>query len=401
MYNIFIFIFYTLIIFKTPINQFALLTLCLASLPAYPAEDLSSLLDKKISTLYTNLKSDFNNCIDDEGLTGIERLKTKCNIGNLQSLQYILFNTRQEHVSIYIDGFQPPGKAIKPKLAKYPGSEKRDLNAGNKTNRESSSFAKWIGYRGYVIINFSVDEKGRTYNQVLKESSFGSSGYASRFADNAIAASKSLIFAPAKYLNKPIAINNHSFKYRFELRGKENMLLYGEDLKLFKKINKLIKKKKVDEALDLCIEKLYGEEPPKNSFYFDHLLSKIYFLQGNFSKAIEYSVKYLNVTGGYSSNDSESYVLTLSILSESYFKEERNLDLISIAPKLQELTFRADKPKYKKDLAQSNLYLGLTYLFEGQIIKGIEHLVIARRSSENNKIIEIIDSYLEKAEKAI
>ena len=32
MYNIFIFIFYTLIIFKTPINQFALLTLCLASL---------------------------------------------------------------------------------------------------------------------------------------------------------------------------------------------------------------------------------------------------------------------------------------------------------------------------------------------------------------------------------
>jgi tetratricopeptide (TPR) repeat protein len=324
-------------------------------------------------------------------------LKTKCNIGNLQSLQYILFNTRQEHLSIYIDGFQPPGKAIKPRPAKYPGA-KRDLHAGNKTNREGFSFSKWMGYRGYVIVNFSIDEEGRTFNQALKESSFGSSS--GGFNDNAIAASKSLVFPPAKYLNKPISINNYSFKYRFE-DGKENMLLWGDDLKVFNKLNTLIKKNKLNEALDLGIEKLYGTEPTESADYFHFQLAKIYFLQGNFSKAIEYSNKYLDVEGGYSSGDSESFVLALSILIESYFKEQRNIDLISRSEKLKELTFRGDKPKYKKDLAQSNLYLGLTYLFEGQIIKGIEHLVTARRSSENPQMIQIVDLYLEKAEKAI
>tara|TARA_B110000240_G_scaffold32116_1_gene34513 strand:+ start:685 stop:1299 length:615 start_codon:yes stop_codon:yes gene_type:complete len=190
-------------------------------------QELTPALSEKLTKLYSNLKQDFNKCIDQEGLTGLKRLNTACNVGHLDSLQSILFQTRQEHISIYIDGFQPPGKAIKPRPAKYPGAEKRDLHAGNKTNREGFSFTKWMGYRGYVIVNFSIDEEGRTFNQALKESSFGSSGSSSgRFNDNAIAASKSLVFPPAKYLNKPISINNYSFKYRFE-DGKENMLLWG------------------------------------------------------------------------------------------------------------------------------------------------------------------------------
>ena len=56
---------------------------------------------------------------------------------------------------------------------------------------------------------------------------------------------------------------------------------------------------------------------------------------------------------------------------------------------------------YKNDLAQVNMFLGLSYLFEGDLIKGIEHLLIAKRSTENLKVIEIIDLYLNEADKAI
>ncbi len=38
------------------------------------------------------------------------------------------------------------------------------------------------------------------------------------------------------------------------------------------------------------------------------------------------------------------------------------------------------------------MFLGLSYLFEGDLIKGIEHLLIAKRITENIKVIEIANT---------
>ena len=184
-----------------------------ATIPFYTgaSQDIQTALNKKLTILYSELKKDFNLCIDREGLKGIEKLKTECNVGDLEPLQNILFTTRQEHVSIYIDGFQPPGKIKNRKQSapEYPGEEKMRLSASTKRVNDGWSFEKWIGYSGTVIVNFSIDENGDTFNQDIEYSSFGSGSSGKDFITNSIEASKKLQYPPATYLDKPISIDNY------------------------------------------------------------------------------------------------------------------------------------------------------------------------------------------------
>jgi len=383
-----------------------------ATIPFYTgaSQDIQTALNKKLTILYSELKKDFNLCIDREGLKGIEKLKTECNVGDLEPLQNILFTTRQEHVSIYIDGFQPPGKIKNRKQSapEYPGEEKMRLSASTKRVNDGWSFEKWIGYSGTVIVNFSIDENGDTFNQDIEYSSFGSGSSGKDFITNSIEASKKLQYPPATYLDKPISIDNYFITYRYEPAGINDQIpLFGDNFKSYNIVDKLIGKNKLDKALKQILEAINESKDVKRSGYayefWNFLLAKIYFLQKDFDKAIESSNIFLSAcdNGGWHCSDDKYKLMAIAILAESYFKQEENTNLISIAPKIKKLTYRRDRPKNKGALAQANMYLGLTYLFEGQTIRGVEHLMIARRSTNNPKVLQIIDAYLDKIEKAI
>ena len=361
-----------------------LLIFLLYSLSANSNQDLSPSLNTKLLEIYSNLLLDLEACINDEGLEDKDRLKTACNADNLHPFQNILFQTQYKHISFYLDGFEYPGLAITVKQVNYPSFEY--------DNGEAQS--------GNVVIVFSTDKEGKTFNHQVFSSTFtyterepGSEFFIhDEFAQEALRAALALRYKPATYLGSPIVLDGIKFIYRFALNENEIWTSRGGAVEL-NKVNKLIDKGKLQKAKERSLEKI------DNYHYMNLQLAKIFFLEKNYSQAQKYAEKFLYRNASWVEGGQNKFrLLGLSILIESSFQQNKYKEIIDNSELIQNFNLRK---KYKNDLVQVNMFLGLSYLFEGDLIKGIEHLLIAKRSTENLKVIEIIDLYLNEADKAI
>jgi len=355
-----------------------LLIFLLYSLSANSNQDLSPSLNTKLLEIYSNLLLDLEACINDEGLEDKDRLKTACNADNLHPFQNILFQTQYKHISFYLDGFEYPGLGTMVKQIRYPASKYAESQSGN------------------VVIVFSIDKEGKTFNHQVFSSTFmlANSEFFSqdKFSQEALRAALALRYKPATYLGSPIVLDGIKFIYRFALNENEVWTSRGGAIEL-NRVNKLIDKGKLQKAKEKSLEKI-------DVYHYMNLqLAKIFFLEKNYSQAQKYAEEFLY--GNYSfieGGQNKFRLLGLSILIESCFQQNKYKEIIDNSELIQNFNLRKG---YKNDLAQVNMFLGLSYLFEGDLIKGIEHLLIAKRSTENLKVIEIIDLYLNEADKAI
>lgn len=366
-----------------------ILVMLLCSLTVNSDQDLSQSLNTKLLKIYSDLLLDLEACVDDEGLNGIDRHQTKCNVDNLHPFQNIFYQTQYKHASLYLDGFKYPGQAIKSVQPKYPG------------DKPSGSGIFIDDYRnGVVVIVFSIDKEGKTFNHQVFSSTFtftkrepGSEFFGKdKFSQAALKAALELKYEPATYRGSPLVLNGIKFRYRFALNENEIATGRGGVVEL-NNINKLIKKGKLQKAKEKSLEKI------DDYHYMNLQLAKIFFLEKNYPQAQKYAYDFLYDNWSIIEGQQNKFrLLGLSILTESFFKQNKYKEIIDNYKLIKNFNLQKE---YKNDLAQVNMFLGLSYLFEGDLIKGIEHLLIAKRSTENLKVIEIIDLYLNEADKAI
>ena len=190
----------------------------LGSLSVSSDQDLSESLNTKLLKIYSDLLLDLEMCVDDEGLNGIDRLQTKCNLDNLHPFQNIFFQTQYKHASLYLKGFKHPGQAIKSIQPNYP------------VDRPSDSGIFIDDYRnGVVVIVFSIDKDGKTFNHKVFSSTFtfkkrepGSEFFSKdKFSRAALKAALELKYEPATYRGSPVILNGIKFRYRFTLGENE------------------------------------------------------------------------------------------------------------------------------------------------------------------------------------
>ena len=357
----------------------------LCSLSANSDQDLSQSLNAKLLKIYSNLLLDLEACVDDEGLNGIDRHQTKCNLDNLHPFQNIFYQTQHKHASLYLDGFEYPGQPIKVIKPNYPS-----LSGAFSDYAESQS--------GNVVIVFSIDKEGKTFNHKVFSSTFTytkrepGSECQDKFCQEALRAALALRYKPATYLGSPIILDGIKFIFRFALNENEVFTSRGGAVEL-NKINKLIDKGKLQKAKERSLEKI------DNYHYMNLQLAKIFFLEKDYLQAQKYAYDFLYDNWSFVEGGQNKFrLLGLSILIESCFQQNKYKEIIDNYELIQNFNLQKE---YRNDLAQVNMFLGLSYLFEGDLIKGIEHLLIAKRSTENIKVIEIIDLYLSEADKAI
>lgn len=352
----------------------------LYSLSANSNQDLSPSLNTKLLEIYSNLLLDLEACINDEGLEDKDRLKTACNADNLHPFQNILFQTQYKHISFYLSGFEYPEPAITVKQHNYPTS----MHAKSRN--------------GVVVIVFSIDKEGKTFNHKVFSSTFTytkrerGSECQDEFCQEALRAALALRYKPATYLGSPIVLDGIKVIYRFVLDENKVFTSRGGAVEL-NKVNKLIDKGKLQKAKEKSLEKI------DDYHYMNLQLAKIFFLEKDYLQAQKYAYDFLYDNWSFIEGGQNKFrLLGLSILTESCFKQNKYKEIIDNYELIQDFNLQKE---YKNDLAQVNMFLGLSYLFEGDLIKGIEHLLIAKRSTENIKVIEIIDLYLSEADKAI
>ena len=267
-----------------------LLIFLLYSLSANSNQDLSPSLNTKLLEIYSNLLLDLEACINDEGLEDKDRLKTACNADNLHPFQNILFQTQYKHISFYLDGFEYPGLAITVKQVNYPSFEY--------DNGEAQS--------GNVVIVFSTDKEGKTFNHQVFSSTFtyterepGSEFFIhDEFAQEALRAALALRYKPATYLGSPIVLDGIKFIYRFALNENEVWTSRGGAIEL-NRVNKLIDKGKLQKAKEKSLEKI-------DVYHYMNLqLAKIFFLEKNYSQAQKYAEEFLYDNSSYAEGGAE------------------------------------------------------------------------------------------------
>ena len=215
----------------------------LYSLTANSNQDLSPSLNTKLLEIYSNLLLDLEACINDEGLEDKDRLKTACNADNLHPFQNILFQTQYKHISFYLDGFEYPEPAITVKQHNYPTS----MHAKSRN--------------GVVVIVFSIDKEGKTFNHKVFSSTFTytkrerGSECQDEFCQEALRAALALRYKPATYLGSPIVLDGIKVIYRFVLDENKVFTSRGGAVEL-NKVNKLIDKGKLQKAKEKSLEKI-------------------------------------------------------------------------------------------------------------------------------------------------
>ena len=265
----------------------------LCSLSVNSDEDLSPSLNAKLLKIYSDLLLDLEACIDDEGLNGIDRLQTKCNVDNLHPFQNIFYQTQHKHTSFYLDGFKYSGHATNVIQPNYP------------PDKPSATF-KWDWQQGDVVIVFSIDKEGKTFNHQVFSSTFtytkrepGSEFFSrDKFAQEALKVALELKFEPTTYLGSPVVLNGIKFRYRFVLNENEIATGQGGVVEL-NKVNKLIDKGKLQKAKEKSLEKI------DDYHYMNLQLAKIFFLEKNYSQAQKYAEEFLYDNSSYAEGGAE------------------------------------------------------------------------------------------------
>ena len=285
------------------------------------------------------------------------------------------------------------------------------------------SAAENSGLEGYVIVEFTINEKGKTKDIVVIDARCGKMisnsnplmfKYGSRncsiFNSSAIVAAKKLEYRPPVINGEPASIEDVRWRYRFEGPIGNDISVLDIPIRKIASIEKGLRAaknpsgktiKKVESiALNLV------EEFPDVSFH----LGKIYTFMGDDDLALKHFKDFLeiekqdkelnkDITAFYIQGRSVYQASALAIITEKLYQKSDYKQITELADiiKTQQIFVKNNKGSIEDTVTLiefSNFYLGISYLFEDYINEGKETLLWVKERTDNPGLVNAIDGYL-------
>ena len=280
---------------------------------------------------------------------------------------------------------------------------------------------KW-GIEGYVIVEYTINKKGKTTDHIVIEAKCGDlvsesnplrfkydSSDCELFNSDAIAAARQSRYKPITIDGDAAIKEQVRWRYRFEMDDGEfipildipqtQILIIEDGLRKAKSPSgRYIK---VAEALALG----NVEEFPDANFY----LGKIYSFMKKDDLAIKHFKNFLEFKIENKEMNQDIWNLqkqrraiyeasALALLTEKLYQKNRYKEIIEFADiiKSQQIFIinNSDFQDSATLIEFSNFYLGTSYLFEGYINEGKEPLLWVKESTNNDALISLINDYL-------
>lgn len=319
--------------------------------------------------------SSFKNCIKSEGLNEESYINTNCKISKaLHDAAFILQGKKNIQAIDLLDNFTK-FKKIKNSTPRYP---KNMLE---------------FGETGYVIVEYDITEKGKIANEEIKEAWCGnvSSPYTefqpcSFFNRESLTSVVKFKYKPSKYENKPVYTKNVKHKFTFSLNPKLSKM-----------------KDKVDKAYDQVRSKIIAKdyaqatEIAQNYIEYDNIFlfekARAHYFNEEYLKASESLFTFIESLDGEKYRYPEEVLLSsLIILVDSLYFAEQFEKIIDLDTNIS--YYIKEKPKFRRNLAMTSLYLGTSYVNTGDTRKGIYHLGIARKYAVSDEQVRYIDNVI-------
>lgn len=262
------------------------------------------------------------------------------------------------------------------------------------------------GTEGFAIVSFTITKKGTTENALIVEGKCGDIYGKAEMTDctdfnaSSLKATKKLRYRPAEVNGSPVKVDNVLYRFRYEMGGKKKtkpiLNIPSRDLYV---IESWISSKKLDKAEKKSLELLSSYEDV--NFY----LGKIYALKNQDALAIKHLNRFLDID--YDRRKTTFRVTleisAVAIIAEKLFKVKDYKGIIELAPKINNsmiLTGRSytqnKNANYLIDI--SYIYLGSSYLMEGNLLKGKEALLFVKERTSDKNILNAINNYLSQIE---
>ena len=336
---------------------------------------LNEITKKYYLNIYNEELIKFKNCIKSEGLIESDLANTKCEISKaIQDATFILKSKKDLHAIDLLDKYTK-FKKIKNRTPRYP---KNMLE---------------FGETGYVVIEFDITEKGKVVNEEIIEGWCGnvSSPYTdfqpcSFFNREALTALVKFKYKPAKINNKPIYIRGVKHKFTFSLRPKLSKMKDEVD-KAYDNVRNNIINKNYNQAVSIAQSYLEYDD----IFYFEK--ARAHFFNEEYTEASASLFTFIESLDGKKYRYPEEVLLSsLIILVDSLYYAEEFKKIINLDKNIS--NYVKQKPKFRRNLAMTSLYLGTAYVNTGDIQKGIYHLSIARKYAPSDQQIQYIDNVI-------
>jgi len=279
--------------------------------------------------------------------------------------------------------------------------------------------AQAFGLEGYVILEYTVNKKGKTENIIVIEAKCGDIVGESMpikfrndpedcedFNSSAIYAAKQLRYKPIIKNGKKITRDQVRWRYRFEMdEGDFKAALNIPDFQI-STIERLLKKAKtpsdrtIKSAEALALETV--EEFSDVNFY----LGKIYsFMEKDdlaikhFRDFLDFKKEYKNQSAFTSQHRTIYETSALVLITEKLYKKNNYKEIIELAALIEtQKIFIKENKDAKNDskalIEFSNFYLGTSYLFEGYIDEGKDNLLWVKETTDNDVLLNMINQYL-------
>ena len=321
-------------------------------------------------------KNIFKKCVKDEKLIGPDKLNTNCEISKrIKHAAYIIENKEKIAKADILDGFKKYQRITNNKLL-YPSNMQRK------------------GMMGYVVLDFDIDEDGNTKNIKIQESKCGNmhsplSNFKSCLGFNSTAINylKNTKYKPTLFKETAIYTKNAKYKLHFILDGLEIKLNSSKSVYDYKKILKLTKEKKFQEATKIAVE----NKDSDNEFLYE--LSRIKYIEKDYQSSINYMNLFFNNVEDQKDEIPE-YILTggASIMIESLYNIGDFEKVVELSEKLD--MYLSNNKKFEEILAIANMYIGASHVNLSNIEEGMYYLVRSKRMSTEKEQMEFVQNLI-------
>lgn len=340
----------------------------------------SETIEKYFDNVYFDERLKFLKCIEEENLTSVNKVNTKCSISKrIKKAAYILYEKDSLHKEDLLDNFLRFSKTNKSKTirAKYPKSMQER------------------GIMGFVLLNFDIDLNGNTKNIEVIDGSCGNMYspftqflQCSSFNSSAIQYMKKVKYNPTKFNGKEIYSKNNKHIISYFLDPEEPLDINNSSD--YRKLILHIRNEKLIKASDLAKENL-----DEDSIYHFQL-ARIHYLNKNFDEAEYYFKSFIKKAEENNDEIPEGILTsTASLMIESMFKQGKYEDIIKMTPSID--TYLDNRKIFKEVIGITHLYIGISLLNTGSIEDGVYYLISSKRKIKNDAQINFIDSILKNA----
>ena len=339
---------------------------------------LNETTKKYFSNIYNEEIIKFKACIQKEDLLEDNHINTSCEISDaIQDAAFILKDKKNLQAIDLLDRYTK-FKKTKNRTPRYP---KNMLE---------------FGETGYAVIEFDITEKGKIANEEVIEgwcgnvsSPFTEFQPCSFFNREALTALVKFKYKPSMLNNKPIYTKGVKHKFTFSLNPKLSKMKDEVD-KAYDKVRNRIIDKDYDQAVSIAESYLEYDD----IFHFEK--ARALYFNEEYLKASESLFSFIDSLDGEKYRYPEEVLLSsLIILVDSLYFAEQFEKIIDLDRNIS--FYIQEKPKFRRNLAMTSLYLGTSYVNLGYSQKGMYHLSIARKYAVSDEQVRYIDNVINQA----